>query len=82
MMAGNHALWMLESDAMMFAIGGALGYILLIPIVINLIVANIVSRKIYLQTGNIWVGGMINGVLMTIMFCVNTYTQYAYSLMW
>ena len=79
---GNHALWMLESDAMMFAIGGALGYILLIPIVINLIVANIVSRKIYLQTGNIWVGGMINGVLMTIMFCVNTYTQYAYSLMW
>jgi len=79
---GNHAVWMFESDAMMFGIGAALGYILLIPIVVILIIANIISRKIYLKTGSVWVGGMINGILMTVMFCVNTYTQFAYSLMW
>lgn len=77
---GNHALWMLESDAMMFAIGGALGYILLIGIVPIIVVSNIISRKLYLMTGSIWVGGLTNGALCTLIFCANTFTQYSYTL--
>lgn len=77
---GVQATWMFCSDAMMFAIGAALGYILLFPIIPMLVVANIINRKIYLETGNIWTGAFITGIIFTIMFCANTFTQYAYVL--
>ena len=77
---GVQALWMFDSDAMMFAIGAALGYILLFPIIPMLIVANIINRKLYLETGNIWTGAFITGILFTIMFVANTFTQYSYVL--
>ena len=77
---GTQAVWMFDSDAIMFAVGAALGYILLFPIIPMLIVANIINRKIYLETGNIWTGAFITGILFTIMFCANTFTQYAYTL--
>lgn len=77
---GTQAIWMFGDDSIMFAVSAALGYILLFPIIPMLVVANIVNRKIYLETGSIWVGAFITGILFTIMFCANTFTQYAYVL--
>ncbi len=77
---GHQAYWLLESDAMMTAIGGALGYLLLIPIFFVLIIANIYARILYKKTGNIWAGGLINGLLFTIIIAANTFSQFPYIL--
>ncbi|MEG1520343.1 MAG: hypothetical protein RR458_05075, partial [Clostridia bacterium] len=49
-----------------------LTYIVLFPIVPVLIVATVISRKLYKKTGNIWMGSLINAVLFTFMTCANT----------
>lgn len=77
---GQQALWMFDDPGVMFAVGASLGYILLFPIIPMLVITNVIARKIYLRTGTIWVGGLINGTLCTIIICANTFTQYSYVL--
>ena len=77
---GTQAVWMAENRSIMGGVSMALGYILLIGIMPVIVVANIISRKIFLKTGNIWLGGLITGCLAAIMWCVNTFTQFAYTL--
>lgn len=77
---GQQAVWMFEDSSVMFAVSASLGYILLFPIIPMLIITNIIGRRIYLRTGSIWVGGLLNGMLCTIIICANTFTQYNYVL--
>lgn len=77
---GQQAIWMFEDPSVMFAVSASLGYILLFPIIPILIITNIIARKIYLKTGSIWVGGLLNGMLCTIIICANTFTQLSYVL--
>ncbi len=52
----------------------ALGGIWQFPIIIILFVAAIISRKIYRVTGNPYLAGFMNGILITIYSCTNTLT--------
>ena len=73
---GHQAYSLIQDESV--AITGAMGYILLLPIMVCIVLANIISRKIYKKTGNVWIGGLINGILFTFIFCANTFTQYNY----
>ena len=55
--------------------GGSIIGIWLFPIVIVLGVAAVVSRKIYRETRNPYLAGIIMAALVTIMSCTNTLTQ-------
>lgn len=56
----------------------ALTYIVLFPIVPVLIVATILSRRLYDRTGNAWLGALINALLFTIITVANTAASYPY----
>lgn len=56
----------------------ALGYIVLFPIIPVLIIATILSRRLYVRTGNAWLGAVINSLLFTIMTVANTATSIPY----
>jgi len=58
----------------------ALGYIVLFPIIPILILAQIFARKLYLMTGNIWLGAFVNALLFTIITVANTATNFNYIL--
>ena len=47
----------------------------LFPLVVLIPVASIISRKLYKKTGNIYLGGILMGLLYTIMTCANTMTR-------
>lgn len=55
-----------------------LNYIVLFPIVPVLIVATIFSRRLYVRTGNAWLGAIINALLFTIITVANTAASYPY----
>lgn len=57
-----------------------LGYIVLFPIVPILIIATIWARKLYNRTGNIWLGAMVNAMIMTIIPVANTISSLGYTL--
>lgn len=57
----------------------ALTYIVLFPIVPVLIVATILSRRLYDRTGNAWLGALINALLFTIITVANTAASYPYA---
>lgn len=56
-----------------------LGYIVLFPIVPVLIIATIFSRRLYVRTGNAWLGAVINSLLFTIMTVANTAASFPYA---
>lgn len=56
----------------------ALGYIVLIPMIPNLAVATLISRRMTAKTGNVWLGAFINTLLFTIITCTNTAASFAY----
>ncbi len=56
----------------------ALTYIVLFPIVPVLIIATILSRRLYKRTGNAWLGALINALLFTIITVANTAASYPY----
>lgn len=56
------------------AILGSLGGIWLIPVIVILFVAAVISRKIYRVSGNPYLAGIMNGVLVTVISCTNTLT--------
>jgi hypothetical protein len=53
---------------------GHLGGIWQFPIIIILAMAAIISRRIYKETNNPYLAGIINGVLVTVISCSNTLT--------
>ncbi|MFP3042752.1 acetylxylan esterase [Treponema primitia] len=53
---------------------GHLGGIWQFPVIVILAVAGIVSRKIYKETRNPYLAGIINGILVTVISCTNTLT--------
>ncbi len=57
----------------------ALSYIVLFPIVPVLIVATIISRRLFLKTGNSWLGAFVNTFLFTVMTVSNTSASYAFA---
>lgn len=56
----------------------ALGYIVLIPMVPILAIATVISRRMTVKTGNMWLGALINTMLFTIITCTNTAASFAY----
>lgn len=62
------------------AMFGSLAPLLMIPIFFSLIIANIIARKLYRKTGNIYVPAAINGILNTVLIVANTFTQLAYTI--
>lgn len=57
----------------------ALGYIVLFPIIPVLIIATVLSRRLFKRTGNAWLGAVVNTLLFTIMTVANTSASYAYA---
>lgn len=57
---------------------GALIPILCISIIPTLAVAAVINVKLYRSTGNIWLGGLVNTILITLMTVANTSFSYAY----
>lgn len=53
---------------------GPIGGIWLFPIIVILPAAAIISRKIYRYSNNPYLGGMVNGLLVTVISCTNTLT--------
>lgn len=59
----------------LFAANNAHSFILwLFPILVLIPVSVIIARKIYMETKNPYLPGIINGILITIICCVNTST--------
>lgn len=56
--------------------GGSLGnpmhYIHAFPLVPSIAIATVMARRIYVRTGNAWLAGLLNAVLMTVIGCANT----------
>ena len=57
-----------------YHICGSIVGIWLFPIIVYLPLAAFVSRTIYKKTGNPYIGGIIMGILLTIINCTNTLT--------
>lgn len=57
----------------------ALGYIVLFPIVPVLVIATIFSRRLYVRTGNAWLGAFVNALLFTAITVANTAASYPYA---
>ena len=54
----------------------ALSGIVLVAMVPTLSIAAIISRNLYKRTGNIWMAGCLNAMLMTTMTIANTMVAY------
>lgn len=52
--------------------GNSLMYLLAYPVIPSVAFATVIGRRLYVRTGNGWLGGLINAVVMTIMACANT----------
>lgn len=47
-------------------------YIAAIPIIPCVAIATVIARRMYVRTGNAWLAGIINAVIMTFIACANT----------
>ena len=76
--AGGPILWLavqyitLFSRGVAWQSGSALSGIMLVAMVPTLSIAAIISRNLYKKTGNIWLPGFLNAILMTTMAIANT----------
>ena len=76
--AGGAILWLLNQYGTLFRTGvaahpdSALSGIVLVAMVPTLSIAAIISRNLYKKTGNIWLPGFLNALLMTTMTIANT----------
>lgn len=57
----------------------SLSYIVLFPIIPVLVVATILSRRLYERTGNAWLGAVVNTLIFTIMTVANTSASYTFA---
>ena len=74
MIALQYITFVVTGEGLYVAISNIIG-IWLFPIVVVLPVAVIVSRKIYRATKNPYIGGIIMGLLVSMMMASNTLTQ-------
>ena len=76
--AGGAILWLAVQYITLFSKGvaaqpgSALSGIVLVAMVPTLSIAAIISRNLYKKTGNIWLPGFLNAILMTTMAIANT----------
>ena len=76
--AGGAIIWLIRQYGTLFSTGvaahpgSALSGIVLVAMVPTLSIAAIISRNLYKRTGNIWLPGCLNGLLMTTMAVANT----------
>ena len=68
-----------KSTGVLWQSNMSLTYIVLFPIIPVLIVATILSRRLYERTGNAWLGAVVNTLIFTIMTVANTSASYAYA---
>ncbi|MCM1533933.1 MAG: hypothetical protein NC099_04685 [Corallococcus sp.] len=47
-------------------------YIAAIPIIPCVAIATVIARRMYVRTGNAWLAGIVNAVIMTFIACANT----------
>lgn len=66
------------STGVLWQAGMSLSYIVLFPIVPTLIAATVISRRLYVKTGNSWLGAVVNTLIFTIMTVASTSASYAY----
>lgn len=78
MMAIQYATF--RSTGVLWQADMALGYIALFPIVPILVIATVISRSLYRKTGNIWLGGLLNSLLFTVITVANTASSYSFVL--
>ncbi|MBN2051142.1 MAG: hypothetical protein JW760_11890, partial [Spirochaetales bacterium] len=62
------------SGFMVWTDPGSMFIVWLIPVAVFLPAATIISRKIYRVTDNPYLGGIINGIIVTLVSCSNTLT--------
>lgn len=60
------------NNGAMISSGNNLFYIVCYPIIPCVAVATILSRRLYVRTGNAWLAGIVNAIIMTILACANT----------
>ncbi|MBR0130144.1 MAG: hypothetical protein IJM08_02415, partial [Firmicutes bacterium] len=76
--AGGALLWTiiqyvsLQSSGVAWQPGSALSGIMIIAMIPTLAIAAIISRNLYKKTGNFWLPGILNALLMTTMAIANT----------
>ena len=76
--AGGPIIWLAVQYITLFSSGvaaqpgSALSGIVLVAMVPTLSIAAIISRNLYKKTGNIWLPGFLNAILMTTMTMANT----------
>ena len=76
--AGGAIIWLIRQYGTLFSTGvaahpgSALSGIVLVAMVPTLSIAAIISRNLYKRTGNIWMPGCLNALLMTTMAVANT----------
>ncbi len=49
-------------------------FIWMVPLIFNTVAASVISRTIYRRTGNPYIGGIINGIMITFIQCASTTT--------
>ena len=47
-------------------------YIHVVPMIPSIAIATVMARRIYTRTGNAWLAGIVNAVIMTFIACANT----------
>lgn len=52
--------------------GNGLFFIACYPVIPCVLVSTIMARRIYVRTGNAWLAGILNAVIMTFLACANT----------
>ncbi|MEG2116980.1 MAG: hypothetical protein RRZ69_04805, partial [Clostridia bacterium] len=62
----------------MLAAGGALVPIVAIPFIPILAMAGYFDVKMYKMTGNVWLGGLVNSILITMITVANTSFSFPY----
>jgi len=60
----------------------SLFYIAAIPIIPCVGIATVIARRMYVRTGNAWLAGIVNAVIMTIFSCANTSLAVGAQLSW
>jgi len=60
------------------ASAGALFPLLMFPVVPILCIAAVISLKLYKKTGNVWIAGLINAIVVTMLTVANTSFSYIY----
>ena len=70
------------SNGAMISSANNLWYIAAIPIIPCVATATILARRLYVRTGNAWLAGIVNALIMTFIACANTSLVNGASVQW